>query len=38
MTDFVFGFDETLFVVVASGIILGIIGPRWWREFKKQKK
>lgn len=31
-----FGLDEAIFVSVATLIILGIIGPRWWREFKKR--
>ena len=37
MIDFVFGMDEAFFVALASLIILGIIGPRWWREFRKKK-
>jgi hypothetical protein len=33
---FIFGWPELLFTGVAAGIIIGIIGPRWWRARKKQ--
>ncbi len=37
MSDIAFGLDEALFVTASCLVILGIIGPRWWREFKKKK-